>query len=162
MGMRSKKLLLVILAILFALLQSTFLNSLQVFGVKPNILLILVIFASLYYGCAFGLAAGIFCGICHEATTALPGGSLIFAYAATAIILGRINRLIYNEGLLNSFLTTLAVALIVYLWLGLFVHIFYAYPPLFGSLMRVILPASFYTALLSPLMFRFLKIAFNY
>ena len=68
---RKEKVLLTFIIFLAALIQSTFLDYLRIEGIKPDILLCLVIFIGLYAEKSFSLKAGLFAGVLKDV---LSGG----------------------------------------------------------------------------------------
>lgn len=165
--MRLRKLSILLLIVLFTILQSTALNYIRIFTVKPDILLILVIFFALNFGRLYGLSVGAACGFFSEATSGIPSGFAVFTYSLAGLILGHIGRWVYlvpvEEGGFNkqrvcseiyiSFIFSFAI----YLFLFFLFRFSNTTLPLFDTLTSVILPASLYTAAVAPIMLRFLK-----
>lgn len=152
-----KKLLILLLVILFTLLQSTALNYIRIFKVKPDILLILIIFFSLNLGQIYGLIIGALCGIFNEATSGIPSGVAVLVYSFGGLFLGHIGKWVYNQKLLGQLYITFVFSFAIYLSLFFLSQAFNASLSLFGILVSTILPASLYTAAVSPVFFRFLK-----
>ncbi|MBL7084973.1 MAG: rod shape-determining protein MreD [Candidatus Omnitrophica bacterium] len=156
-----KKLLILLLVILFTLLQSTVLNYIRIFKVKPDILLILIIFFSLKLGRIYGLIVGALCGLLNEATSGIPSGVAVLVYSFGGLLLGHIGKWVYNQKLLGQLCITFVFSFTIYLSLFFLSQTFNASLSLFAILVSTILPVSLYTAAISPFLFRFLKIALN-
>ena len=175
--MRPRKLLILFLIILFAVLQSTALNYIQIFKTKPDILLILIAFFSLNFGRMYGLSIGAICGMFSEITSGIPSGFAVLAYSLSGLILGTIGRWVYpspvggggvypspvggggvnNQKIWAEICISFIFCLVIYFFLFFLFRLFNANLSFFGTLISIILPASFYTAVAAPVIFRFLK-----
>ena len=155
--MKAKKPLILFLIILFTVLQCTALNYIQIFKVKPDILLILIIFFSLYYGRIYGLIIGAVCGLFSELSSGIPPGFAVLTYSLAGLILGYIGRWVVNLRIFGQLYISFIFSIAVYTFLFLLFQIFKANLSLFNALIFIILPASFYTAAISPVIFRFLR-----
>lgn len=156
--MLSRKLLILFTIILFTILQSTVLNYIQIFKTKPDILLILVIFFSLNFGRIYGLSVGAICGFFGETTSGFPSGSLVFVFSLGGLILGHIGRLVYNQRILGKVCISFISTFIIYFFLFLLLQSSNTNLPLFNTIIFIILPASIYTAAVSPVIFSFLNL----
>ena len=146
----------------FTILQCTVLNYLHILKTKPDILLILIIFFSLYYGGIYGMVVGAVCGLFTEATCGIPSGFFVFTYSLGGLILSRLGKWIYIRKILSQICTAFIFCFMVYSFLFLFFCAFNAELSLFNAVTSIILPASFYTAAVSPVVFWFLKTVFNH
>lgn len=97
------------------ILEITVFEYLKIFGTKPDILLIIVIFTGLFGGKRLGLEAGIFAGIMIDIFGISPFGSGILAYGLTGILNGILNKGLYKESFLTQFILASFFTLIVYL-----------------------------------------------
>ncbi|MBL7092273.1 MAG: rod shape-determining protein MreD [Candidatus Omnitrophica bacterium] len=159
--MKPGKLLILFLIILFTILQCTALNYVRIFRIKPDILLILVIFFSLNFGRIYGLVIGALCGLFSEATCGAPAGAIVFVYSLGGLLLGHIGRWVYDQKIFGQMGISLIFSFVIYFFLFFLFQTLDANLSLFNSLISVILPASFYTAAVSPVLFRFLKTILN-
>lgn len=155
------KVIILFLIILFTILQCTALNYIQILKSKPDILLILIIFFSLHYGRIYGLTVGALCGFFSEATSGIPGHLAVFTYSLGGLFLGHLGRWIWNQKIVGQLSTSFVFSLAIYLFLFFLFKTFQANLSLFSALVFIILPASFYTAAVSPVLFRFLKLVFK-
>jgi rod shape-determining protein MreD len=159
------------LVVLFTILQATLLNYIQIFCIKPDILLVLVAFVSLNLGRCYGLSTGVLCALFTEASSGLSSGSALFVYSLAGLVLGHMGRLIYpvpdsaSTDYRQKILAESAIVFIftftIYSFLFLLLGMDKTNLSFFGALFLVILPAAFYTAFFSPLIFRFLKLILN-
>lgn len=86
---------LIIIAALFA--QITFLNYIKVFGAKPDLMLLCVVFFAIFLGPAAGLEAGIVSGILQD-TFALDFFWInTFVFAVTGLMVGALNGKFFKE-----------------------------------------------------------------
>ena len=152
-----RKLQVLLLIVLFTVLQSTVLNYIQILQNKPDILLILVIFFSLTFGQIYGLTTGATCGLFSEVSSGIPPGAAIFVYSLGGLILGHIGSLIYRQRIFGQMGITFVFSFATYLTLFLLLQSFNVNLSLFNATVAVILPTSFYTAIVAPFIFRFLK-----
>jgi rod shape-determining protein MreD len=162
--MKEKKILILFLIILFTVLQSTIINYIQILSIKPDILLILVVFLSLHYGQICGLTTGAICGLLMEATSGISTGTAVFAYALGGLFLGYFGKWIYNQRVIAQINITFMSSLFIYLFLFLLFQSFKDFTvnlSLFRALVYIILPTSIYTTIFSLPFFRFLKKTFN-
>lgn len=156
--MRLKRLSILFLIILFTVLQCTLLERIRIFNAKPDILLILVIFFSLYYGRSYGLVLGALCGLFSEATSGLPAGGAVFAYSLGGLVLGHLGKWIYKQTTFSGICISFIFSFVIYSLLALL--FFQNIRPdlsLFKALPFTVFAASFYTAACAPITFRFLK-----
>lgn len=159
--MKPRKSLILFLIILFTVLQCTALNYIEIFRIKPDILLILVIFFSLYYGRAYGLGVGALCGLFSEATSGASSGSFVFVYSLGGLILGHFGRWVYKQKIFGQICVSFVFSFLIYFFLFCLFRTCNINLPLFNTLISVILPASVYTALVTPVLFLLLKTILN-
>ncbi|MDP2940187.1 MAG: rod shape-determining protein MreD [Candidatus Omnitrophota bacterium] len=123
---------------------------------KPDILLLLVIFFTIY----FGLIEGIFCamaaGVLKDAFSLNTIGMNLLIFICLALIIAYLKKLIYRETIFMIFITTLLVNLLSGL-LVYFINFFDKGITLEAVLLFVILPEVILTAFLSPPVFFCLK-----
>lgn len=142
-----------ILLLLLTILQATSLNRLSILGIKPDLLLILVIFIGLYKGPISGAWYGFLAGILLDIFSPSPLGTNALSKTVLGFLAGAVAPLLYFEapfiqGLL-LFLGMLLEGLILFILLSSF-HLL---PPFRYCFLYIILPASFYTSLLTPFFF---------
>ncbi len=159
--MKKRHLLILFLIVFFAVLQSTALNYIQILKVKPDILIILTVFSSLTFGQIYGLTVGALCGVFTEATCGIPTGVTVLVYSFGGLILGFVGRWVYNQTTLGDICITFIFSFSIYLLLFFFLRALNIELSLAGTLGCIILPACFYTACVSPLLFRFLRFLHN-
>ncbi|GAB6158221.1 rod shape-determining protein MreD [Desulfotomaculum varum] len=141
-------LLLILIALL---LQSTIFTFFQMAGIKPDLVLMLVVFNSFLRGSREGAFLGFVAGLAEDVFS----GSYIGLNALTKMLAGYLVGLaearFYKESVIIVSLVTFMVAIINQL--ACYALLFYldiAVAPFF-ALAQVMLPAAVYTALLAPL-----------
>ncbi|MFC1631597.1 hypothetical protein ACFL1I_04275 [Candidatus Omnitrophota bacterium] len=170
--MRSRKLIILLIIVLFAALQGSLLELVRIFNVKPDLLLILVVFFSLYFGRTYGLGCGALCGFFTELTSSpVCQGAVLFTYSLLGLILGSIAKWVYlhpvrNKGLFNQaavsqIAITFIFTFLAYLFLALFFGMRQMELLLPQAMLYVILPAACYTASLAPIIFSCLETVLN-
>lgn len=147
--MRSFVLLLVI--ILAILLQSTVFTFLQVAGVKPDLILLVVVFNGFLRGSREGAFLGFLAGLAQDVFT----GNYIGLNALTKMLAGYLVGLaearFYKESVIIVSLVTFMAGILNQL--AYYVLLFYLgiqIPPFF-AIFQVVIPAAIYTGLLVPL-----------
>ncbi|MBN2097647.1 MAG: rod shape-determining protein MreD [Candidatus Omnitrophica bacterium] len=158
--MKSRNLFIFLLIFCFTILQSTVLNYLQIFATQPDLLLILIIFCSLTFGKIYGLTTGAISGIFAEVSSGFSSGILVFTYALGGLILGYIGRWVELQKTLGQVIVSFIFTFLIYLFIFLLLKIGTGALELslFNALRFTLLPAAAYTAILTPIMFKFLKI----
>ncbi len=151
---RKKNFICVIL--LVALLQITFLHYFRVFGAKPDLFLICVVIASLYFEVEYALLLSLLCGILKDIFSAVPFGVNTFFLPVFSFLTMKLSR---KTALDNTLVLCAAVFLITFsydivnrLVLGLSGFVIPVW-----MFLRISLVESFYTALIFPLVLRLLK-----
>lgn len=151
--MRLKIIVYFICIYLFMLLQSTVLDYIRIYDVKPNLLLVFVISIALLRGNTEGAAVGFFAGLAHDVT----GGKVLGFFALlgmyTGLILGSVNRRLYRENIFLAvfftFLATLMYEGVVCL-LGIGIRNYESMLYLFRSF---VLPEAVYNSVVSVFIF---------
>ena len=148
-----KKIVPFILLLLLAILQATSLNRLSILGIKPDLLLILIIFLGLHKGPLSGAGYGFLAGVLLDIFSPAPLGTNTLSKTVLGFLAGAVAPLLYFkapfiQGLL-LFLGMFLEGMILFILLSSF----HLAPPFYYSFLYIILPASFYTSLLAPLFF---------
>jgi len=151
--MTKKRITPFILLLFLAIFQTTSLNRLSILGIKPDLLLILVIFLGLHKGPLSGAGYGFLAGILLDIFSPTPLGTNALSKTVLGFLAGAVAPFLYFEapfiqGLL-LFLGMFLEGLILFILLSSF----HLAPSLYYSFLYIILPASFYTSLLTPLLF---------
>ncbi|NLV36300.1 MAG: rod shape-determining protein MreD [Clostridiaceae bacterium] len=151
--MKKKALFYFFFIVLFLLLQTTLLQYVAIYGVKPNILVVFIIVTALLRGESEGAPAGFFAGLSLD----LMFGSAIGFYALLGLYLGiavgATNKKIFRENILIvvffTFIYSLAYESLVYIVNNIMsgdMNFLYA-------LTRTVLPESAYNCVVAVLLF---------
>lgn len=152
-----KRIVPLILLLLLTFLQATSLNRLSILGIKPDLLLILVIFLGLHKGPIPGAGYGFLAGILLDVFSPVPLGTNVLSKTVLGFLAGAAAPLLYLEA---PFIQGLLLFLVMFLEGMIFFILlssFHLAPPFSYSFLYIILPASLYTSLLAPLLFSLLK-----
>ena len=88
-----------LMMVIFALLQSTVLDYLKVFNVKPNLLMVLIVIVAFLGNNVEGAIVGFFSGLIHD----MISGRVIGFYALLGLYLGfcvgSLNKRLYKENI---------------------------------------------------------------
>ncbi|HEX2927827.1 MAG TPA: rod shape-determining protein MreD [Ruminiclostridium sp.] len=151
--MRNKVILYAILIFIFVTAQVTFLNSFTIFGVAPNLVIILIVSVSLLEGKIDGAVVGFSAGLCLDAVIGIALGYHALVGMLLGLALGNINKRLFKENIfvmaLCTFLSTYffecGTILISYI-LGLKIEFY-------ETLKTVIFPESVFNCLLGIFIF---------
>ncbi len=141
------------LIVLAALVQATWLEAMTIRGVMPSLIITLFIYAALTYGEEGGMYAGAFGGILEDVSSNAALGHHVLCHVIVAYVAGRVaSRLITEHPAVKAALVLLAA-----LSDGLlFLLVSYIRDPrtsFFDHFASNVVPAAFYTALITPLVF---------
>lgn len=159
--MREPKALFLISLFLFlgVILQSTLFEFLKIFGVKPDLCLMLIIYAAIYRGSLAGMLTGFGAGLLNGFFSQ-PFGFHSFIYTVVGYFLGKFEGLISLNSWLIKIILVFASTIAKGIFTGLGQLVLGIAGPPFFTYAGYILLEAFYNALLSiPLFFIFQKIS---
>jgi rod shape-determining protein MreD len=140
--------------IIFALLQATILNYVNIFNAKPDLLLISVIIASLFFKPRWAISLSIFSGVLKDIFSVNVFGINTILFFLWSLLIIKLSReisfdsnyvrlvFIFIIAILNNIITRL-----IFLFLGNFISL--------GLFLRITFIGSLYTALIFPLALKF-------
>lgn len=140
--------ILVLLAIFFV--QLVFSGKVNPIRIKPDFLLIALIFFNFYADFKESVGVALFAGFLKDSFTSGIFGMSIFSFLVCTILLAQYKRYIYREDLILKVVLVFLISLVNGL-LNYFVILLRVSAPFFTSFFLVILPESLYTTLVSPL-----------
>ncbi len=147
--------------IILGILQLTFLDYFKVFGIKPDLLLISVVIASLVFEFKWAFILSLFAGLFKDVFSATTFGINTLLFPLWSFLIARLNKeitidynfirmaLIFIISLLHNTITGLT-----FIYLG--------NPISLGIFLRIVSVQSIYTVLLLPLVFNINKLSFFY
>jgi rod shape-determining protein MreD len=149
--MRSRNFIFIIF--IFALVQVTFLDYLKVFGVKPDLFLISVVIAAIYFTPTEALLISLFSGVLKDVFSINTFGINTFIFAILCFMLVRLSK----EVTLDSVPAAGTVTFLAILICALFLRLVSLYSDNFIPLLvflRISFLEAMYTALIFPLVFK--------
>ncbi len=124
--------------------QTTLLDYLSIYGVKPNIVIVFVIITALIRGNVEGSVVGFFAGLALDMLT----GNLLGLYALLGFYLGiaagSINRRLFRENLLVVLFFTFVYSVVYEMVIYILHHIMDGTISLLYPFTRIILPEALY------------------
>ena len=156
-SIRGKIIVIIAITYLFFLLEIVLAN---VFGkwLKPNLLVLFIIFVDLHLGIRYGIFAAIFAGLLLDSFGAGAFGVNIFSFLLCVYITTLLHRLFFYDvefgflRILMAFLMSLFVVLANYALSSMFYTIDFL-----QMLIFVMLPEVLITTLAAPFIFKYLK-----
>lgn len=140
----------VILASLIIQSHSSF-DALRIAGVKPDLVFIMIVYSSYSFGSFYGEVTGFASGLFHDAVSSSPLGLLTFPKVILGFVIGYFNRSVLKDNVLTVsamvFLASLAKGVITMILTFIFLE------GSISSVINVIIPESFYNAILAPPLF---------
>jgi rod shape-determining protein MreD len=146
-----KKWVLFLVIFACALLQSTALNSLRFFGVKPDLLLICVVIASLKFELKWALIFSVLAGLFKDVLAVQPFGFNVILFGLWSVLIIRLKRDISFDNLYMVVALMGVVALAHHLLVGLALVYLGNFIPL-GIFVRIVIIETFYTAACLPIL----------
>ena len=150
-------LVLALLGFLGLILEATVFNQLAIAGVKPDLLLIIVIFFALFNGSRQGAFVGLGLGLLEDLFQAKYFGLNAASKLITGLIIGFMEKRIYKENFLVPVLVLFFGSLIHITFYYLFTNIV-GYSVSFQQFVRIAIPFAIYNMCFSPFVYgRFYK-----
>jgi len=137
------------------LIQFLFLDHIKIAGAKPDLLVLLVVFFALFFGPGTGAEAGFVSGLFKDTYSLDIFGVNSILLSLTGLIAGTLSPKLFKESKLTQGLLVF-VSSVLYMITHYFISLFILkirYVTLPEYLYGLILPSSFYTAMLSFILF---------
>jgi rod shape-determining protein MreD len=126
-------------------------DVIRIGGVKPDLLFIAIIYVSYSFGSFYGQTVGFISGLFHDAVSNSPLGLLAFPKMVLGFLAGMFGRGVIKENILTVSLLLFAASLlkgVITLFLSYLFH-----HASISMVLDIIIPESFYNALLAPPLF---------
>ncbi|HEY5586564.1 MAG TPA: rod shape-determining protein MreD [Ruminiclostridium sp.] len=146
--MRSRIMLYSILIFTFVTTQVTLLNFISIFGVAPNLVIILIVSVSLLEGSVYGSTVGFFIGLCLDAVIGIALGYHALIGMLLGWSLGNINKRLFKE---NIFVMAICTFISTILFESAIIFASYLYRfeiDFFLTLKNIILPEALINSVL--------------
>ncbi|MCL5676758.1 MAG: rod shape-determining protein MreD [Firmicutes bacterium] len=136
--------------------QTTLLDKVILFGVKPDLLLLLAVIYGLLYGTARGAAVGFLGGFLQDLLTGRLLGMHALSKAVAGGLAGLAEREIFKENLAMPFLLTMVGTVLSELIVYSILYAVGRHAPFVLAWKRVIVPEAIYNAVIAPFLYRLL------
>ena len=145
------RLLFLLAAIILAIFQATILDYLKIFGVKPDLLLIVAVLASLAFEFRWAFALSVFAGFLKDAFGVSHFGINMFLFGLWSFLILRLSR----EVTLDNNIVRAGLIFIIALLHNLVIALYFIYSgnqiPV-GILLRIVFLTPLYTVAVLPLL----------
>lgn len=136
-----------------AVLQSTLLNKLALVGVKPDLILLVVVFLGLFKGPTAGAIVGFSAGLIYDLTSSSLFGMNALSLTLVGFLVGLTRTRVYGENIVVQVALVFTATLVSNILFFLLSAIFELSSPVGHGLGRIILPAVLYNICLTPPIF---------
>lgn len=126
-------------------------DVIRIWGVKPDLLFIVIVYISYSFGSFVGEITGFVGGLFHDAISHSPLGLLTLPKVVLGFLVG-----LFGRGMFKNTFITVAIMLFLASLLKGIITLFLAYIFHHGSVsqvLSVIIPESFYNAIVAPFLF---------
>ena len=146
-----------ILAVLVLTLQAAVAPRVELYSARPDFLLVVVVFLSLYAPSRDAIAAGWVLGVCADLMTIERFGVIALSYGLTSIIITLIREYLFRYRMMTQMVVTLTACMLVRTAWTMYYHLLYEpRSSLLGDWLIGGVMVSAYTAALAPFVFRLL------
>ncbi len=137
-----------------AVAQAILLPPLSLWGVRPDLFLLLVVWLGLHVSPESATVQGFFVGLCQDALSGGPLGLRAFSFALLGFLSARLGQAMYTDKPLAQFWLLLGGSAGTGVLTLILLSFFLAPPPLLRTLLGVVLPEAVLTAALGLLLLR--------
>lgn len=142
-------------------LESTFFQYISVFGIKPDVALVIITTVAILQGKDMGIVTGVASGMLQDIIFGKPIGISAFSYMVAGYVVGLNSEKIFKENLIVPVIFTTAATLIKYA-----VTVFYLYAiqlnfSLLSYIRSTVLPEAVYNCIISVFIYKGLHILFH-
>ncbi len=126
-------------------------DVIRIAGVKPDLLFILVIFCGYSFGSFYGEVTGFIGGLFHDSISNSPLGLLAFPKMAMGFVIGMLGRSVIKSNLVTITLLLFIASILKGIITLMICYVFHE--SMVSESLGIILPESFYNAILAPPLF---------
>jgi len=127
------------------------LDVIRIFGVKPDLVFIIVVYTGYSFGPIPGQITGFASGLFHDSVSNSPYGFLAFPKLVVGFIIGLIGRSVLKNNIPTIMILMLVATLVKGIITLILSYIFAQ--GMVSSIINVIIPESLYNAILAPPLF---------
>ncbi|MDP8261086.1 MAG: rod shape-determining protein MreD [Candidatus Kappaea frigidicola] len=142
---KKKTIIVIILTVGSVLAQISFLNYFAIFGIKPDLVLALVVFFSLFSDTFSAFLIALFAGLACDIFSAGPFGLNIFIFLCIYMVILFNKKIIDTQDKWTLFLVSFAMFILSYILYYLFARADLQLPGFYLTLKSLIIPAALYT-----------------
>jgi rod shape-determining protein MreD len=135
-------------------------DVIRIAGVKPDLLFILVVFSGYSFGSFYGEVTGFISGLFHDSISNSPLGFLAFPKMIMGFIIGMLGRSVIKSNLVTITLLLFVASVVKGIITLMICYIFLE--SRVSETLGIILPESFYNAILAPPLFFIFDRIFQY
>lgn len=147
---------LLITTLILGVFQLVFLEYFRIFGVKPDLLLAIVVIAGLFLETRWAVVFGASVGVFKDIFSLGPFGLQVILFSLWGFLVVKISRKISIEDNIAVIPLILIITLLQNIFMGLAL-IYSGSPAPVGIFFRIVIIGSLYTALISPLILKLTK-----
>jgi rod shape-determining protein MreD len=143
---------------IFAFMQSTICQRIAIFGVVPDIALVVLVFTSIKNGSMEGQVSGFLSGITFDVISSAPLGFNVLVRTLLGYLYGLFHQKLFVDVLIGPFLLVFTATLLktgMGSFLGL---VFPGSISFFPSLGKIVLIEALYNAVIAPVVFLILRL----
>lgn len=148
--------LLIAVALFSALLQMTVFPFLDLFGVRPNLCLIILIAFTACFGQLKGIRMGIYLGLSLDVLIGKGLGVYTFLYMLIAYIFSSIEEKIFKDNLITPLILIVSASVIEYLFFWVLSYMSMSYSLNLGLFLKNIIVFSAYNSLIGIPIYTFI------
>jgi rod shape-determining protein MreD len=135
-------------------------DVIRIAGVKPDLIFILVIFSGYSFGSFYGEVTGFISGLFHDSISNSPLGLLAFPKMIMGFVIGMLGRSLIKSNLLTITLLLFVASIFKGVITLMICYVFHE--ARVTETLGIILPESFYNAILAPPLFFIFDKIFQY
>ena len=137
--------------------QASLLNPLSLFGIRPDIILVLLYIIGLLTGPAEGALAGMALGLMQDISSAAPLGFVGVTRGLIGLCAGMLGRQVLDIASPANIMFLSAFCLLEGIVVSIFMQVFYGSGPYVSLFFTSTLPRAVYTGLFGTLVLQFIK-----
>lgn len=150
---KNQRIITSLLILIAIFVQVNFLSHFTIFGIKPNLLLALIVFVSLFLDSSFSLFAALFCGFAMDVFSYGLFGLNLVSFVFINLFLKYNKRIINAQDVRIVFLIATTSFIAVYCLQYFLLRFNLELPGFFMTLKNVIMPSSIYSLIIFYLIY---------
>jgi len=152
-----KSIIYAVIFIVFTVLETNILNGFRIFGVKPNLIISLVIAAAVLENERYAAILGLICGFIIDSSVGSPFFFSGIYYFFAAYITGLISKYYFTKSLLTMIAMIVPVCAVREIFNMFYLIGVWSNFNITGALINYILPGYIYTLIVAPVIYFLVK-----